>query len=652
MKNSIIKKNLRTYQDRTKREEEIDKLNLNNDEKEILKKQTIKKPSVFLVYLVLKNYSSIDNCLSREKIIEHVKKDYGVILSKNTITNCIKEIGDINNEILESQDFDKNKPVVITNGKKGYFLLDSGSLNIGEVFLFVELIKESESLTNKDKNEMISKILKSSISNKNYDDIGKLKDEFSDNFLKSEDSKFKQIISDSTDKLTLISRAKLLNRDIIFEHQIGLKNIKESDKNLVKKHKTKRITMTPYLIFQNNNEIYVLGSAAKEVDETSLKENNDKKYVLYISKLINMENIKILSDDDVSTTPWSESFEIEDLKKYLIFSKNDIEEGIFNPEDLKVNAYEITYQEEDFFIEILNYFKNGIYQNDSRAKKCILFATEEAIINFYYKYSFKLNKNLEIKPIELSMPLEESSFINCSSNDNLKKFSKKVYQDFYKGSNSCMTEKDDYMNPILYLMSYQETIEEFKKVNYETLVKLYEHENPKPFEVVLTNKLNFDFTMRSKMASEIIKDFKNFNLKFMRGTMNSYSLNKYNKSLLEDKETWINCLADVLHICCFGYFVHEIMKDEELIKYDAFNPDQIRYPYDYYSFYYPINLAKEDIGESYEDYRYFQFMGFEINLIPAEHIVNYILKYYYRYRIKWWTKNCLVDFYDYFIGLH
>ena len=279
MKNSVIKKNLRTYQDRTKREEEIDKLNLNNDEKEILKKQTIKKPSVFLVYLVLKNYSSIDNCLSREKIIEQVKKDYGVILSKNTITNCIKEIGDINNEILESQDFDKNKPVVITNGKKGYFLLDSGSLNIGEVFLFVELIKESESLTNKDKNEMISKILKSSISNKNYEDIGKLKDEFSDNFLKSKDSKFKQIISDSTDKLTLISRAKLLNRDIIFEHQIGLKNIKESDENLVKKYKTKTITMTPYLIFQNNNEIYVLGSAAKEVDETSLKENDDKKYV-------------------------------------------------------------------------------------------------------------------------------------------------------------------------------------------------------------------------------------------------------------------------------------------------------------------------------------------------------------------------------------
>ena len=172
---------------------------------------------------------------------------------------------------------------------------------------------------------MISKILKSSISNKNYEDIGKLKDEFSDNFLKSKDSKFKQIISDSTDKLTLISRAKLLNRDIIFEHQIGLKNIKESAENLVKKHKAKTITMTPYLIFQNNNEIYVLGSAAKEVDETSLKENNDKKYVLYISKLINMENIKILSDDDVSTTPWSESFEIEDLKKYLIFSKNDIE---------------------------------------------------------------------------------------------------------------------------------------------------------------------------------------------------------------------------------------------------------------------------------------------------------------------------------------
>ena len=79
--------------------------------------------------------------LIKRKIIEHVKKDYGVILSKNTITNCIKEIGDINNEILESQDFDKNKPVVITNGKKGYFLLDSGSLNIGEVFLFVELIK-------------------------------------------------------------------------------------------------------------------------------------------------------------------------------------------------------------------------------------------------------------------------------------------------------------------------------------------------------------------------------------------------------------------------------------------------------------------------------------------------------------------------------
>ena len=70
------------------------------DRDKLIKKLS-RKPSVFLVYLVLRKYFSAENTMSRQDIEDKIEQDYGVsINSLDTITNSINEIGYIKTTTL------------------------------------------------------------------------------------------------------------------------------------------------------------------------------------------------------------------------------------------------------------------------------------------------------------------------------------------------------------------------------------------------------------------------------------------------------------------------------------------------------------------------------------------------------------------------
>ena len=70
------------------------------DRDKLIKKLS-RKPSVFLVYLVLRKHFSAENTMSRQDIEDKIEQDYGVsINSLDTITNSINEIGYIKTTTL------------------------------------------------------------------------------------------------------------------------------------------------------------------------------------------------------------------------------------------------------------------------------------------------------------------------------------------------------------------------------------------------------------------------------------------------------------------------------------------------------------------------------------------------------------------------
>lgn len=303
-------------------------------EAEDIKRKLIKKPTSYLVYSILKKYSSVNHRLTREDIIKKIEEDYGVkIESKDTISAAIEEIGYINYVDLKENTFDKFKEsTIVKAGKTGFFLLDSEKLSLGEITFIVNAILSSVSLTKKESEEFIKKILKLGESDITFHDLLNVKENYSYN------SSLIKIETNSTlDKLSLLTRAKENKKDITFETGVGLINNEVDLKNEFNNKKT-IITMTPYYIFSKNGKEIVIGSVANTNFNYLKPESNfNHKYLMYLCYVQNMENIQILD----TSTPFKiyNKINFDMFISQFINGQAFIKEGPFNPAQLFITKY-------------------------------------------------------------------------------------------------------------------------------------------------------------------------------------------------------------------------------------------------------------------------------------------------------------------------
>ena len=303
-------------------------------EAEDIKRKLIKKPTSYLVYSILKKYSSVNNRLTREDIIKKIEEDYGVkIESKDTISAAIEEIGYINYVDLKENTFDKFKEsTIVKAGNTGFFLLDSEKLSLGEITFIVNAILSSVSLTKKESEEFIKKILKLGESDITFHDLLNVKENYSYN------SSLIKIETNSTlDKLSLLTRAKENKKDITFETGVGLINNEVDLKNAFDNKKT-TITMTPYYIFSKNGKEIVIGSVANtNFDYLKPESNINHKYLIYLCYVQNMENIQILD----TSTPFKiyNKINFDMFISQFINGQAFIKEGPFHPAQLFINKY-------------------------------------------------------------------------------------------------------------------------------------------------------------------------------------------------------------------------------------------------------------------------------------------------------------------------
>lgn len=332
-------------------------------EAEEIKRKLIKKPTSYLVYSILKKYSSVNNRLTREDIIKKIEEDYGVkIESKDTISAAIEEIGYINYVDLKENTFDKfNESTIVKAGNTGFFLLDSEKLSLGEITFIVNAILSSVSLTKKESEEFIKKILKLGESDITFHDLLNLKENYSYN------SSLIKIETNSTlDKLSLITRAKENKKDITFETGIGLIN-NEIDLKKEFNNKKTTITMTPYYIFSKNGKEIVIGSVANTNYDYSKPESNfNRKYLMYLCYVQNMENIQILD----TSTPFKiyNKINFDIFVSKFINGQTFIKEGPFYPAQLEIIEY-ICLVKSIYGLKILIDFFNLPFKNQKQKKK-------------------------------------------------------------------------------------------------------------------------------------------------------------------------------------------------------------------------------------------------------------------------------------------
>lgn len=332
-------------------------------EAEDIKRKLIKKPTSYLVYSILKKYSSVNNRLTREDIIKKIEEDYGVkIESKDTISAAIEEIGYINYVDLKENTFDKFKEsTIVKAGKTGFFLLDSEKLSLGEITFIVNAILSSVSLTKKESEEFIKKILKLGESDITFHDLLNVKENYSYN------SSLIKIETNSTlDKLSLITKAKENKKDITFETGVGLINNEVDLKNEFNNKKT-TITMTPYYIFSKNGKEIVIGSIANTNFNYSKPESNlNHKYLIYLCYVQNMENIQILD----TSTPFKiyNKINFDMFISKFINGQTFIKEGPFHPAQLNIIRY-LCLVKSIYGLKILIDFFNLPFKTQKQKKK-------------------------------------------------------------------------------------------------------------------------------------------------------------------------------------------------------------------------------------------------------------------------------------------
>ena len=366
-------------------------------EAEDIKRKLIKKPTSYLVYSILKKYSSVNNRLTREDIIKKIEEDYGVkIESKDTISAAIEEIGYINYVDLKENTFDKFKEsTIVKAGKTGFFLLDSEKLSLGEITFIVNAILSSVSLTKKESEEFIKKILKLGESDITFHDLLNVKENYSYN------SSLIKIETNSTlDKLSLLTRAKENKKDITFETGVGLINNEVDLKNEFNNKKT-TITMTPYYIFSKNGKEIVIGSVANtNFDYLKPESNINHKYLIYLCYVQNMENIQILD----TSTPFKiyNKINFDTFISQFINGQAFIKEGPFNPAQLFINKYLCLVKSIYTLKTLIDFFnlpvktqkqKKKININEDIKKNYVISLNEkeqEKLIKESNKYSYKV----------------------------------------------------------------------------------------------------------------------------------------------------------------------------------------------------------------------------------------------------------------------
>lgn len=93
--------------------------------------------------MVLRKYSSAKHPMSRQDIKDKIEQDYGVSINLlDTITNSINEIGYIKNCDLKFDGFyiDSEDIKVVKFGKKGYYLLENGRFDYGELYFLLNAV--------------------------------------------------------------------------------------------------------------------------------------------------------------------------------------------------------------------------------------------------------------------------------------------------------------------------------------------------------------------------------------------------------------------------------------------------------------------------------------------------------------------------------
>lgn len=299
-----------------------------------IKKKLVKKPSAYLVYCVLKKYSNFNNRLTREDIIQKIYDDYGIkIKSKDTISSAIEEIGFINYIDLKENSFDKlEETVIVKAGKTGFFLLDSEKLSLGEISFIMNSILASNSLTKDETKKFVNKILKLNESDVTFHDILKIKSNFVYN-----PSLIKNMASSTLEKLAIITRAKEQKKDISFLAGEGyLHDDAPKAKEIFSKKRV--ITMTPYYLFCKDERQMVLGSVANpSFDYRKSEDSTNRKYLLFIAYVQNMEKVQIL-DTNTPLKLYSK-MNLDFLVSQVIQGRAFIKEGVFTPEEFKIENY-------------------------------------------------------------------------------------------------------------------------------------------------------------------------------------------------------------------------------------------------------------------------------------------------------------------------
>ena len=209
---------------------------------------------------VLKRYSDYHHRLFQKDIINYINNNYNESFERKAISNCINELIELGYDIVH---------------EKGYYL-DNRSFDKNELYYLVDIILNSQTLTQKQAKDIIDKLCFDESeyfkrSTKKIHDVSHMPYSSNPQFFLN---------------IELINEAIELNKKISFDYlQYGL------DKRLHKKRKEKYI-VNPYELIISMNKYYLIGNYDKyenisnyRIDKiTNVEILNEKRKILNLIK--------------------------------------------------------------------------------------------------------------------------------------------------------------------------------------------------------------------------------------------------------------------------------------------------------------------------------------------------------------------------------
>ena len=303
--------------------------------------------------------------MSRQDIKYKIEQDYGVsINSLDTITNSINEIGYIKNCDLKSDGFyiHSEDIKVFKVGKKGYYLLENGRFDYGELYFLLDAVNSSMRLSLHDKKRLIDKLLSMGIKS---DDFNKLRQMQNSIHITAPERVEKK--SDYLDVLTKIGEAVHAKQCITFRHRTYI-TLEEDD---VDKPAEIIINLTPCAIVPRPEGNIVVGFCANTFkdffrapifsrDEQDPFRKGDR--ALYLGYVSNISDVEITDDK-----PYRNEEALNEIYSKMSDRNVPVVEGPINFSQLRKDRnrlrnprYAILFSSPSVRQTIVNYFEGQV----------------------------------------------------------------------------------------------------------------------------------------------------------------------------------------------------------------------------------------------------------------------------------------------------